>query len=82
MVLLKGKVLRLLCHTLVNHIEEGFLRKEYTGAIFLDIAGAFVNAWGSVIIAFFLKKGRPIYLVKLNRELVIGGHVFKKVSCV
>ena len=84
----EGKSTETACHSLAKWVEDGFSRKEFTGAIFLDIAGAFDNAWNPAIISSLLTKRCPLQLVKLissyltNRKAILRVGRLRKMRAV
>ena len=73
-------------HSLVSFVENGFSKKSYSTAVFLDIRSAFDSAWHPAIISALLKRSCPLYLIHLinsflsNRKaiLVHGSTTFEK----
>ncbi|KZR96923.1 Uncharacterized protein APZ42_008471, partial [Daphnia magna] len=60
-----GKSTETAGHALVSFIEKANLNKQTTASAFLDIKSAFDAAWHPAIISSLLKRGCPLYLVRL-----------------
>jgi hypothetical protein len=52
-------------HSLITHIENGFVEKKVSACAFLDINSAFDSAWHPAIISALVKRSCPLYLVKI-----------------
>jgi ribonuclease HI len=53
---------------LVDFITTGFATHELTGAIFLDISGAFDNAWHPGVLSFLIQRDCPPWLIRILRS--------------
>jgi hypothetical protein len=52
-------------HALISFIEKSRLAKQTTAVAFLDIKSAFDAAWHPAILSSLIKRGCPLYLVRL-----------------
>ena len=57
-------------HSLVSYIEDGFSKKLFSAAAFLDIKSAFDCAWHPAIIAALSKRSCPIHLLKIVKSFL------------
>jgi len=62
--------------TLTNRIHTGFLRKESTIAIFLDIAGAFDNVIPNILIQELRNLGLPACFCKFIENLLLERSIY------
>ena len=62
---ISGRATQTACASLGSYIEENFGAKKYIAGIFIDIKGAFDSAWRLAILATFIKRDCPIYLLKI-----------------
>jgi ribonuclease HI len=63
-----GKSTEQALFNLVEFITAGFVNRELTGAIFLDISGAFDNAWHPGVLSFLIKSACPSWLLHILRS--------------
>jgi hypothetical protein len=58
------------CSALATLLESNFKKRLHTACAFLDIKSAFDSAWQPAILSGLLRKGCPLYLVKLMRSFL------------
>lgn len=65
---------------LVEHIAEGFNRRESTAAVFLDVSKAFDKVWHEGLLSKMLEAGIPLGLVQLIGSYLGGRKVRIKLN--
>jgi ribonuclease HI len=56
---------------LVDFITIGFSRGQLTGAVFLDISGAFDNAWHPGVLSFLIQQHCPLWLLLIINSYLL-----------
>ena len=67
-----GKSTESAASALVTLVENNFKKRLFTSCVFLDIKSAFDSTWPPAILSGLLRKGCPLYLVKLLQSFLLN----------